>query len=160
MSDKNVVNVWFPKESYCTVESHTKEGHPVMTVIQESLKKFEFKNIFAWNLSIIFDLNDVGDNGMPSGDEIGIIQDYCDNLEKLFNDNPEKPNALFLFRETYDGTCEVVWRVYDADKVDTILKKVIEEKNHPREFDYEMEYDEEWKLVEWYLQDFPRDENN
>ncbi len=25
-----------------------------------------------------------------------------------------------------------------------------------REFDYEMEYDEEWKLVEWYLQDFPK----
>lgn len=155
MSDKNVVNVWFPDESYCTVESRTKEDHPVMIVIQDSLKKFEFKDVFAWNLSIIFDLNDVSDNGMPSGEEIGIIQDYCDTLERLFNDNPEKPNALFLYRETYDGTSEVVWRVYDAKKVDAILKKVIEEKNHPREFDYQMEYDKEWKLAEWYLQDFP-----
>ena len=63
---------------------------------------------------------------------------------------------LILFRETYDGISHVVWRVYDADKVDDILQKVIAEKDHPREFDYEMEYDEEWKLVEWYLQDFPK----
>ena len=155
MSNKNVVNVWFPEESYCSVDSQTKEGLPVLIIIHDSLKKFEFKNVFAWNLSIVFYLNNVGENGMPSRDEIGIIQDYCENLEKCFNDNPAKPNALFLFRETYDGICHVVWRVYDADKVDGILKKVIEEKKHPREFDYEMEYDEEWKLVEWYLQDFP-----
>jgi hypothetical protein len=155
MSDNNKVNVWFPDESYCSVDSQTKEGHPVVIIIQDSLKKFEFKDVFAWNLSIVFYLNDAGDNGMPSGDEIGVVQDYCETLEKLFNDNPEKPNALFLFRETYDGISHVVWRVYDADEVDAVLQKVIEEKNHPREFDYEMEYDEEWKLVEWYLQNFP-----
>ena len=156
MSDENAVNICFPDASYCTVETQTKEGLPVMIVIQDSLKKFEFKDIFAWNLSIVFYLNDVGDNGMPCKDEIGIIQDYCENLEKLFNDNPEKPNVLFLFRETYDGICHVVWRVYDADKVDAVLRKVIEENKQPREFDYEMEYDEEWKLVEWYLQDFSK----
>ena len=156
MSYKNVVNVWFPEESYCSVEAQTKEGNPVVIVIQDSLKKFEFKDIFCWNLSIVFYLNDVGNNGMSNGNEISIILDYCESLEKIFNDNPEKPNALFLFRETYDGVCHVVWRVHDADKVDAILQKVIEENKQPREFDYVMKYDEEWKLVEWYLQDFPQ----
>ena len=58
-------------------------------------------------------------------------------------------------KKSSTGISHVVWRVYDADEVDAVLQKVIEEKNHPREFDYEMEYDEEWKLVEWYLQDCP-----
>lgn len=155
-SKSNKVNVWFPDESYSSVETRTEEGHPVLIIIQDSLKQFEFKEVFGCNLSVIFYLTDAGENGMTGRDEIGLIQDYCEYLENKFNDNPDKPNALFLFRETYDGISHVVWRVYDADKVDDILQKVIAEKDHPCEFDYEMEYDEEWKLVEWYLQDFPK----
>ena len=113
-SKSNKVNVWFPDESYSSVETRTEEGHPVLIIIQDSLKQFEFKEVFGWNLSVIFYLTDAGENGMPGRDEIGLIQDYCEYLENKFNDN------------------------------------------HPREFDYEMEYDEEWKLVEWYLQDFPK----
>ena len=48
--------------------------------------------------SNIFYLTDAGENGMTGRDEIGLIQDYCEYLENKFNDNPEKPNALFLFR--------------------------------------------------------------
>ncbi|MBQ3635102.1 MAG: DUF695 domain-containing protein [Bacteroidales bacterium] len=151
MSDKKEVDVWFPEESYCTVETRTKEGKPVVIVIQDSLKKFVFKDVFGWNLSIVFFLNDVGDEGMPSGNEIGIVQDYCESLERSLNVCPEKPNALFLFRETYDGVCHVVWRVHDAVAADAILQKVIEENRQPREFEYEMVYDEGWELVEWYI---------
>lgn len=43
MSNKKV-NVWFPEESFCSVESQTKEGHPVLIIIQDSLKKFKFKD--------------------------------------------------------------------------------------------------------------------
>ena len=79
---------------------------------------------------------------------------HSSDIERLFNDDREKPNALFLFREHHDGISHAVWRVYDAEKVEAVLQKIIEDKQHPREFDYEMEYDEDWKLVEWYLQDF------
>ena len=57
-------------------------------------------------------------------------------------------------RNSNDIKCNVVWRVYDAEKVEAVLQKIIAEKQHPREFSYEIEYDEEWKLVEWYMQDF------
>ena len=147
------VNVWFPDESFISID-YTYEGCPAFAIINESLRQFEFKDVFGWNLSIIFDLIDVGENGIPSGEEVQVIQDFCEKLEKLFNAGWEKPNALFLFREHCNGESQVVWRVYDSDKVDAVLQKVIEEKKHPREFSYEMEYDEEWKLVEWYMQDF------
>ena len=151
--DKQKVNVWFPDESFISID-YTCDGHPAFAIINESLRQFEFKDVFGWNLSIVFELVDVSENGIPSGDEVKVIQDFCEHIERLFNDDREKPNALFLFREHHDGISHAVWRVYDAEKVEAVLQKIIEDKQHPREFDYEMEYDENWKLVEWYLQDF------
>lgn len=151
--EKQKVNVCFPDESFISID-YTYDGHPAFAIINESLRQFEFKDVFGWNLSIVFELVNVSENGMPVGDEVKVIQDFCEHLEKLFNDDREKPNALFLFREHYDGISHAVLRVYDADKVEAVLQKIIEDKQHPREFDYEMEYDEDWKLVEWYLQDF------
>lgn len=147
------VNVWFPDESFISID-YTYEGHPAFAIINDSLRQFEFKDVFGWNLSIVFDLEDVYENGIPSSEEVQVIQDFCEHLGKLFNAGWEKPNALFLFREHFDGVSHVVWRVYDSDKVEAVLQKVIAEKQHLREFSYEMEYDEEWKLVEWYMQDF------
>jgi len=53
MSYKNVVNVWFPEESYCSVEAQTKEGNPIVIVIQDSLKKFEFK-VFLVGIFLLY----------------------------------------------------------------------------------------------------------
>ena len=63
-----------------------------------------------------------------------------------------------LIETSQDGVYleDPVFRMWFNKKWDDIFQKVIAEKDHPREFDYEMEYDEEWKLVEWYLQDFPK----
>ena len=72
-SKSNKVNVWFPDESYSSVETRTEEGHPVLIIIQDSLKQFEFKEVFGWNLSVIFYLTDAGENGMTGRDEIGLI---------------------------------------------------------------------------------------
>ena len=98
IEDNKKVNVWFPDESFISID-YTCDGHPAFTIINESLRQFEFKDVFGWNLSIVFELVDVSENGIPSGDEVKVIQDFCEHLEKLFNDNREKPNALFLFRE-------------------------------------------------------------
>ncbi len=152
------VNVWFPDESFISID-YTYEGHPAFAIINESLRQFEFKDVFGWNLSIIIDLIDVDENGIPSSEEVQVIQDFCEYLEKLFNAGWEKPNALFLSREHCNGESHVIWRVYDAEKVEAVLQKIIESKQHPREFDYEMEYDENWKLAEWYLQDFHNKSN-
>ncbi|MBQ8713547.1 MAG: DUF695 domain-containing protein [Prevotella sp.] len=154
--EERKVNVWFPDESFITI-NYTCDGHPAFAVINESLRQFEFKDVFGWNLSIVFELADVCENGLPGRDEVKVIQDFCEHLGKLFNDDREKPNALFLFREHYDGISHAVWRVYDAKKVEAVLRKIIGDKQHPREFDYEMEYDEDWNLVEWYLQDFHKE---
>ena len=34
------------------------------------------------------------------------------------------------------------------------LQNIIDNKTYPREFDYKIEYDEDWKEIDWFLQDF------
>ena len=159
VKDGAKVVVEIPEDAFIALD-YTIEGHPTIGIINVGLKNLKRKDIFGWNLSLIFDLEDIGKNGIPSGEELGIIQDYCESLERKFNDAIGKTNALFLFRETYDGISHVTWRVYDAESADFILQEEILRKTHPREFEYRMEYDEDWQLVEWYMQDFDNTTND
>lgn len=156
-SDKKVV-ITIPEESFIAIEP-TIDGHKALTIINTSLKDFTHKEIFSWNLSIIFDFEDAEENGMPKDDGMERIQQFCEDLEQQFNDASGKPNALFTFRETYNGISNVCWRVYDSDIIEDVLQKVIEEDEYPFEFEYRLEYDKDWELVAWYLQDFNQPKN-
>lgn len=101
------------------------------------------------------ELVDLIDNGMPSKNEVDVIDDYGDFLDdKIKGENKEKPNALFLARITWNGTRELIWRVYDPEIADKFLKDLIADGNQIREFDYRMDSDEEWKLTEWHLKEW------
>ena len=82
------------------------------------------------------------------------IQLFCEKLEKQFNEALGKPNALFVFRETYNGLTHITWRIHDSDIAEEVLEQTIESQNYPFDFEYRLEYDKDWEIVEWYLQDF------
>ena len=151
-SDKKVVTT-IPEESFIAIEP-VIDGHQALTIINTSLKDFAHKEVFSWNLSIIFHFEDAEENGMPKDNGMERIQQFCEDLEKQFNEALGKPNALFTFRETYNGISHVTWRVYDSDIIEEVLQKVIEEENYPFGFEYRLEDDKDWELVAWYLQDF------
>ena len=95
-------------------------------------------------------------NGMPSQAELGVIEPYGDLLDADFKgDNLEKPNALFLARITWNKTRELIYRVFDPEPANQYLASVIETKahprTHPRNFDYRIDHDPEWKLAKWHL---------
>ena len=90
--------------------------------------------------------------GMPSQAERDVIDPYGDLLDAAFKgDNPDKPNALFLARITWNKTRELIYRVFDPEPANQYLVNVIETKTHPRQFDYRIDHDPEWKLAEWPL---------
>lgn len=61
------------------------------------MKGFEPKEIFCWQLSIIIDLQDLIENGMPSAKEVQVIDEFGDYLDKeIKGADKAKPNALFL----------------------------------------------------------------
>src|SRR5689334_6316601 len=112
MTDYHVI---IPEERFRLVEFQ-QDGFPGIAVINESLVKFEPKLVFAGHLSVMLQFDDVVENGMPSKAEREIIDPFGDLLDAIFKgDNPDKPNALFLARITWNKTRELIYRVFDPE---------------------------------------------
>ena len=149
MTDYRVV---IPEERYQIIEFRQKDL-PGVGVINESLCNFEPKIVFSWHLSLMIDeIESLIDNGMPSVEERLVVDSFGESLDSVFKgDDQEKPNALFLGRITWNGTRELIYRVFDPEPPHLYLKRVIEESTNPRGFDYRIDDDPEWKLAKWHL---------
>jgi hypothetical protein len=119
--------------------------------INTALKAFEPKIVFAWHLSLMLRFVDLAGNRMPSREERLITEPFCDRLEAGILCGQSRPNAIFLARVTVDATQELIYRVFDPEPVDVFLKSIIAEKARPREFDYRIDHDPEWKLAQWHF---------
>jgi hypothetical protein len=142
--------VVIPQESY-TLMQWKQDGLPCIGVLNAALKDFEPKEVFLWHLSLIIDFEDLIDNGMPSQQERDVVDPFCDKLDEGIKAGG---NALFLVRETWNGTRRLVWRVYDPEIAHQHLQHVLEHKKYPRPFDYRMEEDRSWQQASWYFDQF------
>ena len=145
---ENEIRVVIPEEEYGILE-WKEEGLPCIGVLNSALKNFEPKKIFSWHLSLIIDYRELIDNGMPSQEERDIVDPFCDQLDEEIKAGG---NALFLIRETWNGTRRMVWRVYDPEIANQHLQFLLEHHKYPREFDYHMEQDMEWEQAKWYFE--------
>jgi hypothetical protein len=143
--------VIIPKEE-CALIEFKQESLPGIMVINLSLKEFEPKAVFSWHLSVMINFQDLIENGMPSKAEREVVDPFGDELNVAFKGtNPEKPNALFLARITWNKTRELIYRVYEPETIHTNLQTVIKEKTWSRTFDYRIDPDPDWKLAKWHL---------
>jgi hypothetical protein len=149
----NTKKVIIPEDKFAVVTS-TDNGTPAVIVVNTSLRKFKPKDVFGWSCSLVIQYKDLAENGMPTSEESEFVYQYLEGLSKQIIGDPSHPNALYLARVTWNGTCEVIWQVNNPEPVNEFLKGIIENESYPREFDYKMEYDAKWDNVSWFLQKF------
>ena len=142
--------MFIPEESWSVI-NFIQEDMPGVGMINTALRSFEGREVFAWHLSLMIELEDLIENGMPSYAEREVIEALESSLTAELIFPSDKPNALFLGRITWNSTRELLWRVFDPDVANQVLQKVLDDKNYRREFDFKMEHDPEWKLAEWHL---------
>jgi hypothetical protein len=148
MTDYRVI---IPEENYQIAEFR-QDDLPGIGVINEALCGFEPRFLFAWHLSVMIHFESLIENGMPSKEEREVVDPFGDSLDAIFKGHdPQKPNALFLARITWNRTREWIYRVYEPEPPHQYLTRMINEKTHPRPFDYRIDNDPEWKLGEWHL---------
>lgn len=148
MTDYRVI---IPEEHHRIIEFR-QEDLPGIGVINQALWDFEPKVVFAWHLSLMIEFESLADNGMPSTEEREVVDSFGDSLDAIFKgDDPDKPNALFLARITWNKTRELIYRVYEPEPCHQYLTRVINEESSPRQFNYRIENDPEWKLAKWHL---------
>ena len=144
--------VIIPEENYALFDFY-QENLPAVMVLNTSLLKFKPKEVFSWHLSLMIDFDELVENGMPAQVETDAIIPFEEHIDTLLKGNDkDKPNALFLGRITWNGTRELIYRVYDPEIANAVLQDIINNKTYPREFDYEMEHDENWERNKWHLE--------
>jgi len=134
------------------LRTFTAEELPCITGVNIGLADLEAKVVFGWHLSVIFNFNDIADNGMPSPTEVEDVKPWEDELDKVFIGDIGKPNALFLGRVTWNGTRELMYRVFEPEPIHQYLAGIIEAKSHPRWFGYRIDPDSEWELALWLFE--------
>lgn len=141
-----------PKQHFYVV-TFDQDDMPAVAVINGGLVGFEPKVVFGWHLSLMLDFEDLIENGMPSVAERAIVDPWEDVLtEAVHGSEPDKPNALFLARITWNETRELIYRIYEPEPVHRYLQGLIETGDHPRPFDYRIDPDPEWELAKWHLE--------
>ena len=148
--------VLIPDETY-QILNFVQDKLPGVVVVNTGLRNFEPKIVFGWHLSIIIDLEDLIENGMPSKKERDLIYEYGELLNRNIKGDKVKPNGLFLARITWNKTRQLIWRINDPEIANNFLQQIITENSSPRPFDYKMEQDIEWKFTEWYLTEYKSD---
>lgn len=151
MSGQKEFSVLIPDEHYQIIEFERDEL-PAVGVINSSLIGFEPKTVFSWHCSIFIEFNDHLENGMPVREDVLKAEKLEDMLDlNIKGDDKEKPNALFLGRVTWNKSRELMWRVFDPELTNNYLSELIDKEGHQLMLSYQIEHDEDWKLVEWYL---------
>ncbi len=139
-------------DEYYRILKFKQEELPGIAVVNKSLVDFEQKEIFSWHCSVMLDCKELIENGMPSKAEVKTLDEFGDFLdEKIKGPDKEKPNGLFLARITWNETRELIWRIHDPEITNEFLSDLIERNEYPREFDYRIDDDMEWKLAQWHL---------
>ena len=149
-----------PEESFALLE-FGQENQAGSAVVNVALRDFEPKIVFGWHLSLIVELDDVDEDNMPTDAERDVIDEFGKRLDiAIIGNDSEKPNAVFLAQVLFNGTLELIWRVYEPERVNEFLQSLYKESGDqkPREFDFQMEYDPEWKICQWHLKEHPEAE--
>jgi len=151
MSDEfDEVVVTIPDELHSVVQFR-QDGLPGIALINRALVTFAPRIVFRWHLSIMFQLQDLIENGMPSLAERAVLDPFGDELDLDLKGDVDHPNALFLARITWNASRELIYRVHDPELANDILQHLINAETYPREFDFRMDDDPEWSLATWHL---------
>ena len=126
---------------------------PGVGIVNRAWRDVKPRAAFAWQLTLRLELWEVGENGLPSPEELGRIRPFEDFLELLLpGDDLRRPQAFLLGRITWNGTRQYAWRVRAAPPVEAQLQAVREEGGAPRPFGYQLDPDPAWAEAEAFAQ--------
>ncbi len=156
MTDEKITqyDVEIPKEEHGSL--HWEEHKmPANCSVNKALAHFKHKEVFGWHLAIVIECEEQLTTGQPTPEEKELIDRYCGELASHLT---KENNALFLAKSMWNGCYNLFFRVFDPYVSDDYLKSVIENASNPRELEYHMEQDKEWKFTKHYLTPFERTE--
>lgn len=118
---------------------------PAVVVVNTALRDFVDRKHYPWHLRIEIACKDLADKGMPTSEEGKILYQIEDEIGAALD---LQKNALFAARVTCNGQRELMYRIQDPEKADVRLQQLIATPHPIREWDYRMEEDPNWNLIQ------------
>ena len=141
---RETITIEYPEAFYSLFNTSCK-GLPAVVVVNGALREFPHRGIFPWHLSVIITPRDFAEHGMPTPEEVHVLDAVGDEIEAGVIG---QRNALFLARETWNGTRQLLFRVNDPDVANEFLQTLIARSDQRREWQFEMERDPTWSFAE------------
>ncbi|MBD8643774.1 DUF695 domain-containing protein [Stenotrophomonas sp. CFBP 13724] len=133
-----------PKPHYTLINT-SKGDDPAVVVVNSSLRNFQERASYAWNLNITIDCEHTATSGMPTAEESEILI----KLEEIITKSLQlSENAAFLARTTCRGMRTLIFRVRAPEIANDALQMLISEDPQLREWEYIIELDPEWTLAQ------------
>lgn len=130
---------------FYTVIKTTRGKYPAIVVVNSALRKFNQKEQFPWHLTITIGCNFLGTRGMPTPEEVEVLEAIEDGINSQLETAAD--NVIFLARVTCQGERNLLYRVSDPEVANKTLQELVSDPSPLREWDYEMESDPSWELA-------------
>jgi len=130
---------------FYTLIDTTLGDDPAVVVVNTALRSFAGREAFPWHLRIGIACRGLGDNGMPTPEELEVLM----RLERQLESSIEADgNAVFLARVTARGERVLLYRVDDPEQTNDHLQQLLAAPAQLREWEFQMEYDRDWTLAQ------------
>jgi Family of unknown function (DUF695) len=137
-----------PKPRYALVNTSIGSD-PAVVVVNAACQHFEGCHLFSWHLRVVIDCKFVGSNGMPTDQEINILNRVESIISNSLDDGK---NTIFLARSTFRGVRNLIYRLQNPSEANEALQALISGKSQLREWEYDIMEDPDWTLAQPELQ--------
>jgi len=124
------------------------DGHPLIAMIDMSLRKFKGKSRMPWFLSLSTPLSKPDSRGLPSQKEAEELNQWEDSIEA---DLASSCKYAFVGRVTCDGHRELLYYIDQPEPAVPHLQELINRRTL-RPFAFRCEQDPGWSAVSIYLE--------
>jgi len=132
-----------PAPCYSLIETSIGDD-PAIVVINSTLLGFTGRGSFPWHLRIGVHCRLLGENGMPTAEEVEILGRFEETIVSVLE---VEHNAIFLARITARGERVLLYRVQDPEKANQALQLLTSTPEPMREWEYQMEHDLHWVMA-------------
>lgn len=116
----------------------------VVVVVDTALRGFPDSDAFPWQLRIGITCRWLGDNGMPTSEEVEVVTALGESTASAVDVDG---NAVFLARITARGERGLLYRVHDPEQANDSLQQLLAVHGSVQDWEFQMEYDPDWYLA-------------
>jgi hypothetical protein len=137
-----------------TLINTSRGSLPAVVVVNSALRDFDQRSQFRWHLRIEIECKELADRGMPTRSEGIVLYQLEDEIGAALD---LQGNGIFAARITCNGHRELLYRIHDPEKAAPKLQQLIDNPTPLREWDFRMEEDPNWNLIQAELRLLEKD---